>query len=187
MRSSLYSLNLTFVKKYKSKRSLSDNSFFDSLDKIFFLPSLAYYFSVRKKVYFDISFFSFWSITVWGVCPGSPKWQKRLLWRSCLNTGTVSYTVYIKHKVNAHCTAGINRWHDVIKPVKSHANLLHKWEKMCEFRCRTVYVLKIFLKLGPNSWKQWSLNTVVFASCFWKEISRVIDWLREMKMCTNEN
>jgi hypothetical protein len=35
--------------------------------------------------------------------------------------------------------------------------------------------------LGPNSWKQWSLSTVVFSSCFWKEISRVIDWLREMK------
>jgi hypothetical protein len=35
--------------------------------------------------------------------------------------------------------------------------------------------------LGPNSWKHWSLNTVVFSSCFWKEISRVIDWLREMK------
>ncbi len=35
--------------------------------------------------------------------------------------------------------------------------------------------------LGPNSWKQWSLHTVVFSSCFRKEISRVIDWLREMK------
>jgi hypothetical protein len=46
-------------KKYKSKRSLSDNSFFDSLDKISFLPALAYYFSVRKKGYFDISFFLF--------------------------------------------------------------------------------------------------------------------------------
>ncbi len=31
---------------------------------------------------------------------------------------------------------------------------------------------------GPNSWKHWSLNTVVFSSCFWKEISRVIDWFR---------
>ncbi len=34
---------------------------------------------------------------------------------------------------------------------------------------------------GPNSWKHWSLNTVVFSSCFWKEISRVIDWFREIK------
>ncbi len=34
---------------------------------------------------------------------------------------------------------------------------------------------------GPNSWKHWSLNTVVFSSFFCKEISRVIDWLREMK------
>jgi hypothetical protein len=46
-------------KKYKSKRSLSDNSFFDSLDQISFLPTHAFYFSVRKKVFFDISFFSF--------------------------------------------------------------------------------------------------------------------------------
>ncbi len=35
--------------------------------------------------------------------------------------------------------------------------------------------------LGPNSWKHWSLNTVVFSSCFWKEINRVIDWFREIK------
>ncbi len=43
-------------------------------------------------------------------------------------------------------------------------------------------VLMLQLQLqGPNSWKHWSLNTVVFSSCSWKEISRVIDCLLEMK------
>ncbi len=37
---------------------------------------------------------------------------------------------------------------------------------------------------GPNSWKHWSLNTVVFSSCFWKEMSLVIDWFREIKKRT---
>ncbi len=47
---------------------------------------------------------------------------------------------------------------------------------------RVLTRLPSLLLLGPDSWKQWSLNTVVFSSCFWKEISRVIDWLREMKI-----
>jgi hypothetical protein len=42
-------------------------------------------------------------------------------------------------------------------------------------------VKKLVRHRGPNSWKHWSLNTVVFSSCFWKEIRRVIDWLREIK------
>ncbi len=44
-----------------------------------------------------------------------------------------------------------------------------------------VYTRLSLVLQGPNSWKHWSLNTVVFSSCFWKEISRVIDWFREIK------